>query len=96
MSVRETLDFSARCQGTGSRAGRFIYANCFYEHTSMTFQLSKAEFSPTEEILMEVSRREKQAGIIPEADIDTFMNVKNIFLHHVSLGIGRLVYFPFS
>ena len=49
----------------------------------MTFQLSKAEFSPTEEILMEVSRREKQAGIIPEADIDTFMKVKNIFLHHV-------------
>lgn len=24
MTVRETLDFSARCQGVGSRSGRFI------------------------------------------------------------------------
>ncbi|KAM7495762.1 hypothetical protein LguiA_020176 [Lonicera macranthoides] len=45
MTVRETLDFAARCQGTGSRA----------------------------EILTEVLRREKQAGIIPEPDIDTYM-----------------------
>ncbi|TXG49278.1 hypothetical protein EZV62_025153 [Acer yangbiense] len=45
MTVRETLDFSARCQGIGSRG----------------------------EIMKEVSRREKQAGIIPEADLDTYM-----------------------
>ncbi|KAK9195038.1 hypothetical protein WN943_003155 [Citrus x changshan-huyou] len=45
MTVRETVDFSARCQGVGSR----------------------------EEIMMEVSRREKEAGIIPDPDIDTYM-----------------------
>ncbi|XVE63469.1 hypothetical protein DITRI_Ditri07aG0023000 [Diplodiscus trichospermus] len=45
MTVRETLDFSARCQGLGSRS----------------------------EIMMEVSRREKQAGIVPYPDIDTYM-----------------------
>ncbi|ONK61434.1 uncharacterized protein A4U43_C08F29880 [Asparagus officinalis] len=45
MTVRETLDFSARFQGVGSRA----------------------------EIMKEVSRREKMAGIIPESDIDTYM-----------------------
>ncbi|KAJ4721744.1 Pleiotropic drug resistance ABC transporter [Melia azedarach] len=45
MTVRETLDFSARCQGVGSR----------------------------EEIMMEVSRKEKDAGIIPDPDIDTYM-----------------------
>ncbi|MFS7986455.1 putative ABC-type sulfate transporter [Helianthus anomalus] len=45
MTVRETLDFSSRCQGTGNRA----------------------------EIMMEVSRREKEGGIIPDPDIDTFM-----------------------
>ncbi|PON69592.1 ABC transporter-like [Parasponia andersonii] len=45
MTVRETLDFSARCQGVGSRA----------------------------EIMMEVSRREKEAGIVPDPDIDTYM-----------------------
>ncbi|KAK1384996.1 hypothetical protein POM88_022731 [Heracleum sosnowskyi] len=45
MTVRETLDFAARCQGIGSRA----------------------------DIKEEVCRREKQAGIIPEPDIDTYM-----------------------
>ncbi|KAJ0734531.1 putative ABC-type sulfate transporter [Helianthus annuus] len=45
MTVRETLDFSSRCQGTGNRA----------------------------EIMMEVNRREKEGGIIPDPDIDTFM-----------------------
>ncbi|KAG0577997.1 hypothetical protein KC19_5G197200 [Ceratodon purpureus] len=45
MTVRETLDFSARCQGTGTRY----------------------------ELLSELARREKQAGIFPEADVDLFM-----------------------
>lgn len=29
MTVRETIDFSARCQGVGSRAGSFF----FFKHT---------------------------------------------------------------
>ncbi|KQJ92711.1 ABC transporter G family member 41 isoform X2 [Brachypodium distachyon] len=45
MTVRETLDFSARFQGVGSRA----------------------------EIMKEVIRREKEAGITPDPDIDTYM-----------------------
>ncbi|KAL3581930.1 hypothetical protein D5086_016262 [Populus alba] len=45
MTVRETIDFSACCQGIGNRA----------------------------EILMEVIRREKQAGIHPDYDVDTYM-----------------------
>ncbi|XP_010270957.1 PREDICTED: pleiotropic drug resistance protein 3-like [Nelumbo nucifera] len=45
LTVRETLDFSARCQGVGSR----------------------------KEIMMEVSRREEEAGIFPDPDIDTYM-----------------------
>ncbi|KAJ4823985.1 hypothetical protein Tsubulata_051044, partial [Turnera subulata] len=45
MTVRETLDFSARCQGIGDRA----------------------------DIMEEICRKEKQAGIIPEPDIDTYM-----------------------
>ncbi|KAH9670320.1 ABC transporter G family member 37 [Citrus sinensis] len=47
MTVRETVDFSARCQGVGSR----------------------------EETMMEVSRREKEAGIVPDPDIDTYMKI---------------------
>ncbi|PKI41930.1 hypothetical protein CRG98_037680 [Punica granatum] len=47
MTVRETLDFAARCQGVGKRA----------------------------DIMKEISKREKQAGIFPERDIDTYMKV---------------------
>ncbi|KAI3770699.1 hypothetical protein L6452_01840 [Arctium lappa] len=50
MTVRETLDFSSRCQGTGSRA----------------------------EIMIEVNRREKEGGIIPDPDVDTFMKAISI------------------
>ncbi|KNA08801.1 hypothetical protein SOVF_159450 isoform A, partial [Spinacia oleracea] len=45
MTVRETIDFSARCQGVRSRA----------------------------DLLIEVCRREKQEGIIPDPDIDAYM-----------------------
>ncbi|KAJ0964794.1 hypothetical protein J5N97_025932 [Dioscorea zingiberensis] len=45
MTVRETLDFSARCQGVG----------------------------PRYDLLTELARREKEAGIFPEAEVDLFM-----------------------
>ncbi|KAG5228963.1 ABC transporter family protein [Salix suchowensis] len=45
MTVRETLAFSARCQGVGTRY----------------------------DMLAELSRREKEAGIKPDPDIDVFM-----------------------
>ncbi|XP_058201487.1 pleiotropic drug resistance protein 3-like [Rhododendron vialii] len=50
MTVRETIDFSARCQGVGSKA----------------------------EIMMEVIKREKEAGIVPDSDIDTYMKATAI------------------
>ncbi|XP_039012083.1 pleiotropic drug resistance protein 3-like [Hibiscus syriacus] len=50
MTVRETLDFSARCQGIGRRA----------------------------DMLKEISRREKQSGVVPEPDIDTYMKAISI------------------
>ncbi|XP_059437806.1 pleiotropic drug resistance protein 3-like [Corylus avellana] len=50
MTVRETLDFSARCQGVGSRA----------------------------EIMMEIGKREKEAGIVPDPDIDTYMKAISV------------------
>ncbi|CAI9100257.1 OLC1v1037214C1 [Oldenlandia corymbosa var. corymbosa] len=45
MTVRETLDFSARCQGVGSKY----------------------------EMLLELARREKIAGVKPDEDLDIFM-----------------------
>ncbi|KAK8661869.1 hypothetical protein V6N13_091457 [Hibiscus sabdariffa] len=50
MTVRETLDFSARFQGIGSRA----------------------------EIMNAISQREKQAGIVPNPDIDAYMKAISI------------------
>ncbi|KAD2806245.1 hypothetical protein E3N88_39622 [Mikania micrantha] len=50
MTVKETLDFSARCQGVGSRL----------------------------EMLNELVRREKEAGIYPEAEVDLFMKATAI------------------
>ncbi|XP_041020225.1 pleiotropic drug resistance protein 3-like [Juglans microcarpa x Juglans regia] len=47
MTVREILDFSARCMGVGSRT----------------------------DVLMEVSKREKEAGVVPDPDIDTYMKI---------------------
>ncbi|KAI3810521.1 hypothetical protein L1987_20137 [Smallanthus sonchifolius] len=57
MTVRETLDFSSRCQGTGSRS------ESFYSR---------------KEILLEVNRREKEEGIVPDPDLDTFMKAISI------------------
>nr|GLL23468.1 ABC transporter G family member 35 [Ipomoea trifida] len=45
MTVKETLDFSARCQGVGTRY----------------------------ELLTELARRERDAGIFPDAEIDLYM-----------------------
>ncbi|XP_024968958.1 ABC transporter G family member 35-like isoform X4 [Cynara cardunculus var. scolymus] len=50
MTVKETLDFAARCQGIGSRL----------------------------DLLAELARREKQAGIFPEAELDLFMKATAI------------------
>ncbi|KAJ0092905.1 hypothetical protein Patl1_24753 [Pistacia atlantica] len=50
LTVREAIDFSARCQGTGHRA----------------------------EIMMEVSKREKEAGIVPDLDVDAYMKAISV------------------
>ncbi|TVU46233.1 hypothetical protein EJB05_05755, partial [Eragrostis curvula] len=57
MTVRETLDFSAWCQGVGSRA----------------------------EILDQVRKREEEAGIIPDRDIDLYMKTTAVGASEKSL-----------
>lgn len=87
MTVKETLDFSARCLGVGSRYGillinsssLFIHSiTDTYTHTYKT------------ELLTELARREREAGIFPEAEVDLFMKVMtkiNIlqFLNYICL-----------
>ncbi|CAB4303033.1 unnamed protein product [Prunus armeniaca] len=50
LTVKETLDFSARCQGVGTRY----------------------------ELLSELARREKEAGIFPEPEVDLFMKATSM------------------
>ncbi|KAE9446509.1 hypothetical protein C3L33_21582, partial [Rhododendron williamsianum] len=76
MTVRETLDFSARCQGVGSRAG-----------------LESGLEQTKDKIMVEVSTREKQAGVVPDPDIDTYMKVllvSLIFLSPLVSGVASM------
>lgn len=57
MTVRETLDFSGRCLGVGTRY----------------------------ELLAELSRREKEAGIKPDPEIDAFMKATAVAGQKTSL-----------
>ncbi|CAN6460445.1 unnamed protein product [Victoria cruziana] len=50
MTVRETLDFSARCQGVGTK----------------------------HEMMIELNKKENEAGIMPDHDIDTYMKATSI------------------
>ncbi|XVF66043.1 hypothetical protein PTKIN_Ptkin10aG0002400 [Pterospermum kingtungense] len=50
MTVRETIDFSAHCQGVGNRA----------------------------DMMAEISKREKEAGIVPDPDVDTYMKAISV------------------
>ncbi|OWM68977.1 hypothetical protein CDL15_Pgr025164 [Punica granatum] len=58
MTVRETLDFSGRCLGVGSRY----------------------------EMLAELSRREREAGIKPDPEIDAFMKATAMIGQETNLG----------
>lgn len=40
-------------------------------------------------MLEEVSRREKQSGIVPEPDLDTYMKVINVQEIVIRLALGR-------
>lgn len=81
MTVRETIDFSARCQGVGSRAGRFLVHQPFF-YLSHLYEDGRALpffiWLAIPDIMMEVSRREKELGVIPDPDIDTYMKVVTI------------------
>ncbi|GLU19232.1 hypothetical protein SLE2022_354930 [Rubroshorea leprosula] len=57
MTVRETLDFSGRCLGVGTRY----------------------------DMLLELSRREKEAGIKPDPEIDAFMKATSMAGQETSL-----------
>lgn len=82
MTVRETLDFSARCQGVGHRYGSISFSLIFhflsritsaYPPHKNTFFLQK---KISADVLTELARREKDQSIKPDPDIDFFMKVE--------------------
>lgn len=81
MTVRETLAFSARCQGVGPRYGELkpqkiwhLWFKLKYSHESE----SSFSFIKFSEMLAELSRREKEANIMPDPDLDIYMKVNLI------------------
>lgn len=83
MTVRETLAFSARCQGVGSRYGKLknICLICKIYIGPRNFNALCLPGSPQQFVAMlaELLRREKEANIKPDPDIDVFMKVKRLF-----------------
>lgn len=102
MTVRETVDFSARCQGVGSRTGRFLSTNQFTPQVHSNVCIVEYSFLPAEtDIMMEVSKREKEAGIIPDTEVDAYMKVHsaNALLSLKCIPLSSVVltrfFFPF-
>uniref|UniRef100_A0A7N2L6W5 ABC-2 type transporter transmembrane domain-containing protein n=1 Tax=Quercus lobata TaxID=97700 RepID=A0A7N2L6W5_QUELO len=90
MTVREIMDFSARCQGVGSRAGNFSLEILLKDDSVMDSLLihnndddnnnnnnNNTCFWPNEEVMV-VSEREKEAGVVPDPDIDTYMKAISV------------------
>ena len=79
MTVRETIDFSAQCQGVGDRVGKFsnllIYKPILHICQIIKYQLALTYIICHIDILAEVTTKEKDAGIIPDPDIDAYMKV---------------------
>lgn len=73
MTVRETLAFSARCQGVGDRYGTsFSPLRFLMEHTKplriSTIAMTIIILLLLTDMLTELSRREKEANIMPDPD----------------------------
>lgn len=84
VTVRETLDFSARCQGVGHRYGNFFctYLSLLYLLLQLFIHLIKTHLffykkkKISADVLTELARREKHQSIKPDPDIDFFMKVE--------------------
>ncbi|CAF1813106.1 unnamed protein product [Brassica napus] len=74
MTVRETIDFSARCQGVASRTGTCLYRKTLFIKHSLNGSYLSAET----DIMMEVSKRENDAGIIPDPEVDAYMKAISV------------------
>ncbi|KAK8520248.1 hypothetical protein V6N12_004205 [Hibiscus sabdariffa] len=80
MTVRETLDFSAHCQGVGSRAvHKFKPTSRTCGYPKRTIPDSCPTMQPSAlKMMMEVRQREAEAGIVPDPVIDTYMQATSV------------------
>uniref|UniRef100_A0A7N2L5K6 Uncharacterized protein n=1 Tax=Quercus lobata TaxID=97700 RepID=A0A7N2L5K6_QUELO len=102
MTVREIMDFSARCQGVGSRAGNFSLEILLKDDSVMDSLLihnndddnnnnNNTCFWPNEEVMV-VSEREKEAGVVPDPDIDTYMKEAGVVCELICTAIASFKY----
>ncbi|XP_037466688.1 ABC transporter G family member 44 isoform X1 [Triticum dicoccoides] len=79
MTVRETLAFSARCQGVGSRYGELKIDQVMVD--KLLLSLYNCVLIPdvlVPDMLTELSRREKAANIKPDPDLDVYMKAISV------------------
>lgn len=80
MTVRETLAFSARCQGVGPRYGQWKNSTILSINGRIIRRnpgLNPPVSGCFADMLAELSRREKEANIKPDPDVDIYMKVSN-------------------
>ena len=73
MTVKEVLDFSARCQGVGQRYGEPTdlerLVTCSSDAANMALKIVRS----SAELLQELAKKERQQGIYPDPEVDLFM-----------------------
>ena len=84
LTVRETLDFAARCQGANEGfAGFFI---CFFFLPLYNENLFKFQMSSNVSclhiigIMKDLTRLEKEKSVRPSSEIDVFMKVRFLYI----------------
>lgn len=80
MTVRQNLEFAGRCQGVGFKYGKKpCVCLCSVQCTYFLVCHLKNKLKKKTDMLVELARREKLAGIVADEDLDIFMKVNCCF-----------------
>jgi ABC-type multidrug transport system ATPase subunit len=73
LTVRETVNFSAKCQGIGHRYGKKQKNEKKNLDNGMSHGIANNFLKKCSDLLMELSRREKEENIKPDPEVDIYL-----------------------
>lgn len=76
LTVRETVNFSAKCQGIGHRYGKKQKNEKKNLDNGMSHGIANNFLKKCSDLLMELSRREKEENIKPDPEVDIYLKVQ--------------------